>query len=205
MRVRWRTQAPALGTDRAGGRKRPPASGRARADRRLGYLLVAPAVILLLAVTAYPLAYNLWNSFHAENLSVATGQGGFVGGDNYTKMFDSSEWVHALLERTLAFAGVSVALETVVALGLALMLHRRFRGRGAAARRDPDPVGGADGRLGDAVEDDVRPARGLRRLHLRPPHDLARRRSGPRGRRSSSPTPGRTSRSSRSSCSPACR
>ena len=91
--------------------------------------MVAPAVILLLAVTAYPLAYNVWNSFHSENLSVATGQGGFVGGDNYTKLFQSSEWLHALL-RTLAFAGVSVALETVVALGLALMLHRRFRGRG---------------------------------------------------------------------------
>jgi multiple sugar transport system permease protein len=71
----------------------------------------------------------VWNSFHSENLSVATGQGGFVGGDNYTKLFQSSEWLHALL-RTLAFAGVSVALETVVALGLALMLHRRFRGRG---------------------------------------------------------------------------
>ena len=124
------TQAPALGSpNRAGGRRRPPASGRAKADRRLGYLMVAPAVILLLAVTAYPLVYNLWNSFHSENLSIATGQGGFVGADNYTKMFKSSEWLHALL-RTLAFAGVSVALETVIALGLALMLHRRFRGRG---------------------------------------------------------------------------
>jgi multiple sugar transport system permease protein len=92
-------------------------------------MMVAPAVILLLAVTAYPLAYNLWNSFHAENLSIATGQGRFVGVDNYTRMFQSSEWLTAL-ERTLAFAGVSVALETVVALGLALMLHRRFRGRG---------------------------------------------------------------------------
>jgi ABC-type sugar transport system permease subunit len=123
------TQAPAIGRPRtAGGRKRPPATGSERADRRLGYLMVAPAVILLLAVTAYPLAYNIWNSFHAKNLSVATGQGGFVGGDNYTKMFQSSEWLSAL-ERTLAFAGVSVALETVVALGLALMLHRRFRGR----------------------------------------------------------------------------
>ena len=119
-------QAPA---HRAGGRKRPPASGRVRADRRLGYLMVAPAIILLLAVTAYPLAYNLWNSFHAENLSEITGQGGWVGVDNYSKMFRSSEWLHALF-RTLAFAGVSVAIETVLALGLALMLHRKFRGRG---------------------------------------------------------------------------
>ena len=123
-------QAPALGpATRAGGRRRPPASGRAKADRRLGYLLVAPTVILLLAITAYPLVYNLWNSLHAENLSIATGQGRFVGLDNYKRMFDSSEWVSALL-RTLAFAGASVAIETVLALGLALMLHRRFRGRG---------------------------------------------------------------------------
>jgi multiple sugar transport system permease protein len=91
--------------------------------------MVAPAVILLLAITAYPLVYNLWNSFHSENLSIATGQGGFVGVDNYTKMFKSSEWVSALL-RTFAFAGASVAIETLLALGLALMLHRRFRGRG---------------------------------------------------------------------------
>jgi multiple sugar transport system permease protein len=104
------------------------ARGRAAADRRLGYAMVAPAVVLLAAITAYPLVYNLWNSVHAENLGIAKGQGGFVGVSNYTKMFRSSQWITSL-ERTLAFAGVSVALETVVALGLALMLHRRFRGR----------------------------------------------------------------------------
>jgi multiple sugar transport system permease protein len=90
--------------------------------------MVAPAVILLLAVTAYPLVYNVWNSFHAENLSIATGQGAWVGLNNYKEMFQSSEWVHALL-RTFAFAGISVGIETILALGLALMLNRRFRGR----------------------------------------------------------------------------
>jgi ABC-type sugar transport system permease subunit len=98
-------------------------------DRRLGYALVAPLVILLLAVTAYPLIYNLWNSFHAVNLSIANTPHSFVGVDNYTKMFGSSEWVHALL-RTAAFTVISVVLETIFALGLALMLHRQFRGRG---------------------------------------------------------------------------
>jgi multiple sugar transport system permease protein len=106
-----------------------PVHGRAKADRRLGYALVAPVVILLLAVTAYPLAYNLWNSFHAVNLSVAGSAHPFVGVKNYTKMFGSSEWVSAL-ERTAAFTAVSVLLETIAALGLALMLHRNFRGRG---------------------------------------------------------------------------
>lgn len=98
-------------------------------DRRLGYAFVAPLVILLLAVTAYPLIYNLWNSFHAVNLSIANVPHSFVGVDNYTKMFGSSEWVHSLY-RTAAFTVISVVLETVFALGLALMLHRRFRGRG---------------------------------------------------------------------------
>jgi trehalose/maltose transport system permease protein len=112
--------------------RRPPrrgGSGRTAADRRLGYVLVAPVVVLLLAVTAYPLGYNLWNSFHAVNLSEAGSAQSFVGLDNYTKMFRSAAWVSSL-ERTLAFTAVSVAIETVIALGLALMLHRNFRGRG---------------------------------------------------------------------------
>lgn len=114
---------------RRGGWRGGSGGGRAAADRRLGYALVAPVVVLLLAVTAYPLVYNLWNSFHSVNLSEAGSSRPFVGLDNYTKMFGSSVWVNSLA-RTLAFTVVSVALETVVALGLALMLHRRFRGRG---------------------------------------------------------------------------
>jgi multiple sugar transport system permease protein len=86
-------------------------------------------VILLLAITAYPLFYNLWNSFHFVNLSVANQPHSFVGLDNYTKMFRSSEWVTAL-ERTAAFTAVSIFFETIAALGLALMLNRSFRGRG---------------------------------------------------------------------------
>ena len=38
-------------------------------ERRFGYALVAPAVIVLLAVTVYPLLYNLWNSFHNDQLT----------------------------------------------------------------------------------------------------------------------------------------
>jgi ABC-type sugar transport system permease subunit len=121
------TQATALG--RLVRRRPGQQVGRERADRRLGYLLVAPVVILLLLITAYPLAYNLWNSFHAVNLSIATGGHPFVGVKNYTKMLGSSEWVSALL-RTAGFTAVSIFLETVAALGLALMLHRKFPGRG---------------------------------------------------------------------------
>jgi ABC-type sugar transport system permease subunit len=102
---------------------------RAQADRRLGYLLVAPLVLLLLAVTAYPLFYNLWNSFHFDNLSYGALPHKWVGFANYSKMFGSAEWVSAL-ERTAIFTVVTVAFDVVVALGLALMLNRKFRGRG---------------------------------------------------------------------------
>jgi ABC-type sugar transport system permease subunit len=108
---------------------RPAAGGRAAADRRLGYALVAPAVILLLAITAYPIIANLWNSFHFDNLSYGDLPHKFVGAQNYTKMFTSTQWI-AALERTLAFTVVTITLDIVAALGLAVMLNRKFVGRG---------------------------------------------------------------------------
>jgi multiple sugar transport system permease protein len=90
---------------------------------------VAPVVVLLLAITAYPLVYNVWNSFHFVNLSYGGLPHSWVGVKNYSNMFKSTEWVSAL-ERTLVFTVVTIVFDVVVALGLALMLHRRFRGRG---------------------------------------------------------------------------
>jgi trehalose/maltose transport system permease protein len=111
---------------------RPPrrAGSREAADRRFGYLLVAPTVILLLAVTAYPLIANLWNSFHFDNLSYGNMPHKFVGGQNYTSLFRSSSGWVAALERTLTFTAVTIVFDIVVGLCLALMMHRKFRGRG---------------------------------------------------------------------------
>ena len=112
-------------------RGQPAAVGHAREanDRRLGYLLVAPVVILLLAITAYPLVYNVWNAFHHDNLSYANVPHDFAGWSNFTQMFDSAEWVGAL-EHTLEFTLVTIVFDMVVGLGLALMMHRNFWGRG---------------------------------------------------------------------------
>ena len=119
----------AAGRPARAGRPAPVGHARNRSDRRLGYALVAPVLILLLAITAYPLVYNIWNSFHFDNLSYANLPHNFVGGANYTEMFDSSQWVAALV-RTLEFTVVTVVFDMVVALALALMMHRQFRGRG---------------------------------------------------------------------------
>ncbi|HEU5001248.1 MAG TPA: sugar ABC transporter permease [Actinomycetota bacterium] len=121
---------PAAAAPRRGGlRWRTPHDRRLTQDRRLGYLLVAPVIVLLLAITAYPLVYNLWNSFRFVNLSYAGLPQHFVGLSNYHKMVASPEW-QAALERTLGFTVITVAADLALALGLALMLHRKFRGRG---------------------------------------------------------------------------
>ena len=108
---------------------RPAAGRRAAADRRLGYALVAPAVIVLLAITAYPIVANVWNSFHFDNLSFGALPHRFVGLGNYTKMLGSAQWL-AALERTLGFTVVTIVVDIVAALGLAVMLNRKFVGRG---------------------------------------------------------------------------
>jgi trehalose/maltose transport system permease protein len=111
------------------GSSRAVGHARERNDRRLGYIMVAPAIILLLAVTGYPLVYNLWNSLHNDNQTFAISPRNFVGLKNYGHILDSPLWQSAL-ERTLIFTVVSIVFDVVVGLGLALMMHRKFRGRG---------------------------------------------------------------------------
>lgn len=112
-----------------GGHPRGVDDIRLRSDRRLGYALIAPAVICLLFVTAFPLGYNLVNSFRNVNLSEANQPHTFAGLSNYAALFNTPGFDGALV-RTLVFTAVSVVIETVVAVGLALMLNKAFRGRG---------------------------------------------------------------------------
>jgi len=98
-------------------------------DRRFGYGLVAPAVIVLLAITAFPLIYNVWNSFHHVDYLFPATFGTFAGVHNYSELFTSGLFLPSLY-RTIGFTAVSVAVELVIGMALALALNRRFRGRG---------------------------------------------------------------------------
>ncbi len=83
---------------------------------------------MLLAITGYPLFYNLWNSFHHVNYLIPP-LGGFAGLSNYAKLFSANQFVPALVH-TIGFTVVSVTIETVIGLALAVALSKRFRGRG---------------------------------------------------------------------------
>lgn len=97
-------------------------------ERRLAYLLVAPAVTLMLAVTAYPIGYAIWLSLQRNNLATPEDTA-FVGLGNYQTILTDRYWWTALAV-TLAITVVSVTLEFVLGVSLALVMHRTLIGRG---------------------------------------------------------------------------
>ena len=72
------------------------------ADRHIGWLLAAPAVLLILALTAYPLAYSLWVSF--VNYDFLVPGHAFVGLRNFTQVISDPE-ARSALSLLLRLAG----------------------------------------------------------------------------------------------------
>ena len=95
-------------------------------ERRTAYYMILPALLIILIVAFYPIAYALWLSFHQANINAT---GNFVGLQNYILMFQNSEFLEGL-KNTLIFTGVSVTLEFFIGLAIALAINRAFRGRG---------------------------------------------------------------------------
>jgi trehalose/maltose transport system permease protein len=112
--------------------ERPAAGGATddhKSDRRLAFWLIGPAVVLMLAVTAYPIGYAVWLSLQRYNLA-APDDIKFVGLDNYQTILTDRYWWTAFVV-TLAITIVSVAIEFVLGMTLALVMHRTIFGKGA--------------------------------------------------------------------------
>ena len=100
-------------------------------ERRLAKLMVAPSMILIAIVAAYPIIYAIWLSLHEYSVRQAglSRWAGSLGLRNYQTALQSSEW-WAALRHTLIFTVTSVSLELVIGLGMALAMHAAFRGQG---------------------------------------------------------------------------
>ncbi|MEU6643704.1 sugar ABC transporter permease [Saccharomonospora sp. NPDC046836] len=107
---------------------RPALSEGKKAERRLGLLLCAPAAIVMLAVTGYPIVYSLWLSLQRYDLRFPD-ERQFVGLDNYVAVLSNSYWWTAF-GTTMFLTIVSVAIELVLGMTLALIMHRTLVGRG---------------------------------------------------------------------------
>ncbi|HEX2359352.1 MAG TPA: sugar ABC transporter permease [Solirubrobacterales bacterium] len=102
-------------------------TSRTRSERRLGWMLCAPAVIAMLLVTAYPIAYAVVLSFQDLDLRFPE-EGGFVGFDNYASVLSSSLWWTDLFN-TLFITVISVSVELVLGMAIALVMYRAIFGR----------------------------------------------------------------------------
>jgi multiple sugar transport system permease protein len=100
---------------------------RARAERNLGLKLAAPAAIIMLLVTAYPICYAVYLSLFRYDLRVPE-ENAFVGLDNYVLILTSGVWWEAV-GATALITVVSVAIELVIGLAFALVMHRAIFGR----------------------------------------------------------------------------
>jgi multiple sugar transport system permease protein len=134
------TQAPAReGGQHAKKRARPPLSEGARAERRLAFLLCAPAVLVMIAVTAYPLGYAIYLSLERYNLELPQ-QTKFIGFANWAAVLSSPYWWHALLV-TVIITVFSVGITLVLGMLLAQALHRVPFGRGTTRTVSLIPYG----------------------------------------------------------------
>ncbi len=120
-------------------RRRRRLSEGAKAERRLGWWLCAPAVIVMLAVAGYPIAYAIWLSLQRYNLELPNAVK-FIGFANYGAVLSSWYWWHALFV-TLFITVVSVAITLVLGMVLAIVMHRTLFGRGTVRTAALVPYG----------------------------------------------------------------
>ena len=106
------------------GRRLPSAR---KSDVRFKWLLVAPAALLILAISVYPLLFSIWVLF--VNYDFQIPGHAFVGLKNFTQViFDPvarySLWI------TVALSVINVTLEFLLGLAIAMAMAATFRGRG---------------------------------------------------------------------------
>ena len=100
----------------------------ARSHRRAGWLFLAPTLAALVLVALWPLLRTLFFSITDATLDDPTNYG-FVWLDNFIDVARDPQWWRAV-ENTLVFTIVSVALETLLGLAIALLLNEAIPGRG---------------------------------------------------------------------------
>ncbi|HEX9811016.1 MAG TPA: sugar ABC transporter permease [Burkholderiales bacterium] len=98
---------------------------RALAAKPAAFL--APAAVMLAAVTVYPILYVLWLSLQRHSL--IAGPASFVGFDNFARLIGDGRFWNALAN-TVYFTALSVAGELMLGLVIALLLAHAFRGYG---------------------------------------------------------------------------
>jgi multiple sugar transport system permease protein len=107
--------------------RRRPTAASSWLDRNIKWVLVTPAVLLVLALTIFPLGFSLWASFVQYDFSIGE-EHPWVGLDNFRANLDDPVWRHSL-QVTVILSVTAVAVELTLGFLLALAMVRPFRGR----------------------------------------------------------------------------
>lgn len=105
-----------------------PVSALSRQRVRSAWLFMTPTLVVLAAVAGWPLMRTFWFAFTNANLSNPEPPE-YVGLENFKTILDDPDWWNSVWN-TFRFTGISVALETVLGMIIALTLNTKFRGRG---------------------------------------------------------------------------
>ncbi|MCB1495497.1 MAG: sugar ABC transporter permease [Bauldia sp.] len=98
-----------------------------RSDRRFKWLLVAPAALLILAISIYPLIFSIWVLF--VNYDFQIPGHAFVGLKNFEQVVSDPVARYSLLV-TVVLTVSNVLIELLLGLAVAMVMARSFRGRG---------------------------------------------------------------------------
>lgn len=93
-----------------------------RSESTLGYLMISPAVLILLAFVAYPFVVGIWFSLTDK---VVGQPANFIGLRNFVELSTDSVYLRAI-QNTLVYAGASVALKVVLGMIMALLMNQTF-------------------------------------------------------------------------------
>lgn len=101
-------------------------SARKKNERTAAYIFVFPAVFLLIAFLVVPVIYTFYYSVFRYQV-MRPNDIIFIGLENYINVFKDSDFVQALIN-TFKFAIIVVPAQTALALALAMLVSKRFRG-----------------------------------------------------------------------------
>jgi multiple sugar transport system permease protein len=104
-----------------------PAAARANfGERNFKYLLVGPAIFVLLLIGVFPLVYLLMVSF--QGITMTETSTDFIGADNYRQLFDDARLWQALLH-TVVITAIALPIELILGLAMAQLFLDRIPGR----------------------------------------------------------------------------
>lgn len=97
-------------------------------DKHLKTIFILPCLLFIVFMVLFPLGYNIYMSTSKWSMS-ALSSPEFVGANNYLMLFRSPRFWSAV-GRTLYYAFVAVAIQTLLGIAIAQMLNRSFFGKG---------------------------------------------------------------------------